>query len=101
MARSYETVETLAADDAWKKTLTVGKLVDLSPLVTRVDGTELYCVFDENKEEQAKSLFAWACGDGIKKPSRDDIHDRVLELTDPAKYAEAEKRKAEKEAEKA
>jgi hypothetical protein len=101
LARMYKTVETLAVGDAWKKTLTVGKLIDLSPLVTRVDSTELYCVFDKSKEEQAKALFAWACGDGIKKPSREDIHNRVLELTDPAKYAEAEKRKAEKEAEKA
>ena len=101
LARMYKTVETLAVADEWKKTLTVGKLIDLSPLVTRVDATELYCVFDKSKEADAKALFAWACGDGIKKPSREDIHARVLALTDPAKYAEVEKRKAEKEAEKA
>src|SRR5262249_46555963 len=98
LAKMYKTVELLAPEgsDAWKA-LSVGKLYDISPLVVRVDGAEVYGIFDANKAEQAKALFVWACGDGINKPSREDIHNRVLELTDPAKYAQ----KVEKEQRKA
>jgi hypothetical protein len=73
----------------------------MKKLVQRADGTELYGVFDRAKEEQAKALFAWACGDGLKKPSREDIQSRVLELLDPTKYAEREEQKAKEAAEKA
>jgi hypothetical protein len=41
------------------------------------------------------------CGDGINKPSREDIHNRVLELTDSAKHAAKVEKDAAKEAEKA
>jgi hypothetical protein len=91
----YKTVEILADGDNWKAP-TLGKLEDLSALVLRADGTELYGVFDTAKAEQAKALFAWACGDGLKRPSRDDIHNRVLELTDLAKYAERQAKQASK-----
>ena len=76
--------------------LTVGKLEDLSKLITRVEGTELYHCFDPARLKDAKALFQWACGDGISKPSREDIHNRVLELTDPKKYAEKQQKAAEK-----
>jgi len=100
LAVKYKAVELLATGDTWKS-LTIGKLKELQVLVQRVDGTELYGVFDKAKEEQAKSLFAWACGDGLKKPSREDIASRVLELKDPTKYAAKQEQKAAKEAEKA
>jgi hypothetical protein len=96
LAKMYKAIELLADGDAWKA-LTVGKLYDILPLVARIVGTENYAIFKADRAEQAKALFAWACGDGINKPSREDIHNRVLELTDPAKYAA----KVEKEAEKA
>ena len=94
LAKLFKTVDLLA-DNPWDKkqeqpwhALTLGKLEDLSKLIDRADSTELYGVFDKAKAEQAKALFAWACGDGLKRPSRDDINNRVLELMDPAKYAE-------------
>jgi hypothetical protein len=75
------------------------------PLVQRIDGTETYTIFDVAKSEQAKALFSWACGDELRKPSCEDIHTRVLELTDPAKCAakveKEEQKKADKEAAKA
>jgi hypothetical protein len=104
LAKMFQCVTLLGEGDAWKA-LTVGKVLDMLPLVSRVDGSENYMVFDGAKEEQAKALFTWACGDGMHKPSREDIHNRVLELTDPAKYAakveKDEQKKAEKEAAKA
>jgi hypothetical protein len=99
MAKLYKTVELLAEGDNWKS-LTVGKLLVLSKLVQRTEGTELYGIFDAGKAEQAKALFTWACGEGMKKPSLDDITNRVLELTDPAKFAEKQAEKAEKAAAK-
>jgi hypothetical protein len=104
LARMFRCVEMLADGDAWKG-LTVGKLTDMLPLIQRVDGSETYMIFDRAKAEQAKALFSWACGDGLQKPSRPDIAGRVLELTDPAKYAakveKDEQKKADKEAAKA
>jgi hypothetical protein len=100
LARLYKTVELLApAGDAWKA-LTLGKLTDMLPLVTRIDGMEDYAIFSAERAEDAKALFIWACGDGINKPSREDIHNRVLELTDPKKYAEKQQKAAEKAADK-
>jgi hypothetical protein len=101
LAKMFQAIMLLSQGDAAWKGLTVGKLTDLLPLVSRVDGTELYSIFDIAKAEQAKALFTWACGDGINKPSREDIHNRVLELTDPAKYAVKVEKDAAKEAEKA
>ena len=100
LALMFKCVEPLASGDGWKS-LTIGKLYDMKKLVQRADGTEFYGVFDRAKEEQAKALFAWACGDGLKKPSREDIQSRVLELLDPTKYAEREEQKAKEAAEKA
>jgi hypothetical protein len=97
MAKLYKTVELLAEGGNWKS-LTVGKLLVLSKLVQRNEGTELYGIFDAGKAEQAKALFTWACGEGMKKPSLEDITNRVLELTDPAKFAEKQAEKAEKAA---
>src|SRR5262245_32410018 len=99
LARMYKTVELLAEGDAWKA-LTVGKLIDLTPLVTRANDTELYGVFDPAREAEAKALFAWACGDGMHRRSREDIHNRVLELVDPAKYAAKQAEQAAKDASK-
>ena len=59
----------------------------------RIDGKEEHGIFDASVVEQAKALFNWACGDAINKASREDIHNRVLELTDPAKYAEKQAKK--------
>jgi hypothetical protein len=100
LAKMYKAIELLADGDAWKA-LTVGKLLDMLPLVLRIDGSENYAIFSTDKTEQAKALFVWACGDGINKPSREDIHNRVLELTDPAKYAAKVEKDAAKEAAKA
>jgi hypothetical protein len=109
LAKMYQAVQILCPAERWKAMskldnhpLTVGKLEDLSTLVTRVEGTELYTVFDPARLDDAKALFQWACGDGINKPSRQDIAAKVLELKDPEKYAKKleEKRKAE-EAKKA
>jgi hypothetical protein len=87
LAKLYKAVELLAEGDNWK-TLSLGKLLDLCVLVSRADGTELYDVFSKDKVTEAKALFAWACGDGMKRPSREDIQGRVLELVNPEKYAE-------------
>ena len=100
LALMYEAVELLTTGDNWKA-LSVGKLIQLKKLETRVEGTETYGVFDLAKQEQAKALFAWACGDGLRRPSLDDITGRVIELMDPKKYAEREKQKAEKAAQAA
>jgi hypothetical protein len=98
LARLYKAVELLAPQgDAWKA-LTLGKLTDMLPLVTRIEGTEDYAIFSAERAGQAKALFVWACGDGINKPSREDIHNRVLELTDPKKFAEKQQKAAEKAA---
>jgi hypothetical protein len=98
LAKLYMTVELLADGDNWKS-LSLGKLEDLSGgLITRADGTEVYAVFDPSKTEQAKAVFAWACGDGLKRPSREDIQSRVLELVNPEEYAE---KQAEREQRKA
>jgi hypothetical protein len=43
----------------------------------------------------------WACGDGINKPSQEDIHNRVLELTDPAKFAAKQEKEQRKSSETA
>jgi hypothetical protein len=100
LAKIYKAVELLApAGDAWKG-LTLGKITDMLPLVTRIDGTEDYAMFNVERTEDAKALFVWACGDGINKPSREDIHNRVLELTDPAKYAQKQQKDAQRAAEK-
>jgi hypothetical protein len=104
LAHMYKTVELLApaitGKDAPWKSLTVGKLLLLKKLVKRADGTELYGVLDKAKEEQCKALFVWACGEGLKQPSIQDIDARVLELLDPTKYAAKQAEKAAKEAEK-
>ena len=60
----------------------------------------MYTLFNPERTEEAKALFTWACGDGFNTPSREDIHNRVLELTDPAKYAEKQQKDAQKAAEK-
>jgi hypothetical protein len=98
LAKMYKTVELLSERDAWKA-LTVGKLLKLSTLVQRADRTELYHVFDKAKAEQAKALFAWACGEGMNRRSIDDIAERVLELTDLAKYAAKQAAEAAKDGE--
>jgi hypothetical protein len=78
LAKMYHTV-TLLSEGDWWKSLTVGNVLDLLPLVSRVDGAELYSIFKADRADQAKALFAWACGDGINKPSREDILNRVLD----------------------
>jgi hypothetical protein len=67
LAHLFKTVELLADGDNWK-CLSLGKLIDLNSLTARVEGSEVYGVFDVAKLEQAKALFAWACGDGLKRP---------------------------------
>jgi hypothetical protein len=94
LAKLYKTTELLAEGDNWKS-LSFGKLDDLSVLVTRMEGTELYSVFSKDKVAEAKALFAWACGDGLKRPSREDIQGRVLELVNPAKYTERQAKEAQ------
>jgi hypothetical protein len=64
------------------------------------EGKEVYTIFNPKREQEAKALFLWACGDGFNTPSREDIHNRVLELTDPKKYAEKQQKDAQKAAEK-
>jgi hypothetical protein len=104
LAQMFKAVEILCPEERWKAMaklpihpLTIGKLEDLSKLITRMEGTELYHCFDSARLDDAKALFQWACGDGINKPSRQDIAARVLELKDPEKFAakQEEKRKAE------
>ena len=101
LAHLYKTVELLCEPERWKAMaklpeppLTIGKLTVLRKLVKRVEGTEVYGVFDTAKEAQAKALFVWACGDGLKKVSLDDIKNRVSALIDPVKYAQAQEQKA-------
>jgi hypothetical protein len=110
LAQMYQAVQILCPEERWKAMaklpihpLTVGKMEDLAKLVKRVDGTELYTVFDPARLEEAKALFQWACGDGINKPARKDIDAKVQEMKDPEKYAQKleEKRKAEAEKAKA
>jgi hypothetical protein len=100
LAKFFHTVELLQEGDNWKA-LTLGKLDVLSSLVARVEGNEQYAIFDAAKAEQAKALFVWACGDGLKRPSRDDMQSRVPELTNPAKYAEKQAERERKAAETA
>jgi hypothetical protein len=98
LAKYFKTVELLQEGENWKA-LTLGKLHALSSMIARTEGSEEYGVFDAAKTEQAKALFTWGCGDGLKRPSRDDIRDRVLELVNPAKYAEKQAERERKAAE--
>jgi hypothetical protein len=124
LAKMYQVVNTLCTPERWKAMsklpkhpLTIGKLTDMLPLVTgpgdlvkagTYAGKEVYTIFNPERTEEAKALFVWACGDGLSAPSREDIHNRVMELTDPKKYAEklekdkkaAEEKDASKDAEK-
>ena len=101
LAHIYKCVELLCDAERWKAMakqmphpLTIGKLLQLKKLVRRVDGTEVYGVFDTAKAEQAKALFVWACGDGlVKKPALKDVENRVNELLDPVKYAQVQEQK--------
>jgi hypothetical protein len=104
LAKLYQTVALLGTDNNWKA-LTVGKLLVLSKLVSRVEGTETYQIFSGTKDHpiaatEVKDLFSWACGEGMEKPSLDDISTKVLTLMDPAKAAEKEAEKAAKAAAK-
>jgi hypothetical protein len=105
LARMYKLVELLCTPERWKAMsklathpLSIGKLKDMLPLVARTEGTEDYAIFNVERTEDVKALFTWACGDGISKPSREDIRNRVIELTDPKKYAEKQQKAAEKAA---
>jgi hypothetical protein len=109
LARLYQTVHLLCEPEAWKAMakrskqrhpLTIGKLLKLSALISKPDENENYRVFDPAKEQEAKELFQWACGSGMKLPSLEDIANRVLELTDPAAFAGKQAEKAEKAAAK-
>jgi hypothetical protein len=107
LARMYKLVELLCTPERWKAMskqathpLSIGKLKDMLTLVTRTEGTEDYAIFNVERMEDVKALFTWACGDGISKPSREDIRNRVIELTDPKKYAEKQQKAAEKAAQK-
>jgi hypothetical protein len=103
LAQMYKAVEILCPEERWKAMaklpihpLTIGKLEDLSKLITRMEGREMYHSFDPARLDDAKALFQWACGDGINKPSRQDIAASVLELIHPKKFAakQQERRKA-------
>jgi hypothetical protein len=107
LARMFKLVEILCSPERWKAMakaathpLSIGKLKDMLPLVTRTEGTEDYAIFNVERTEDVKTLFTWACGDGISKPSREDIRNRVIELTDPKKYAEKQQKAQEKAAQK-
>jgi hypothetical protein len=107
LARMYKMVELLCTPERWKAMsklathpLSIGKLKDMLPLVARTEGTEDYAIFNVERTEDVRALFTWACGDGISKPSREDIRNRVIELTDPKKYAEKQQKAAEKAAQK-
>ena len=107
LARMYKLVELLCTPERWKAMsklathpLSIGKLKDMLPLVTRTESTEDYAIFSVERTEDVKALFTWACGDGISKPSREDIRNRVIELTDPKKHAEKQQKAAEKAAQK-
>jgi hypothetical protein len=108
LVKMYQTVQILCGAEQWKALckldhhpLTIGKLEDLSTLITRVDTTELYSIFDTKRLDDAKALFTWACGDGLKKVSRNEVADRVKELKDPVKFAATLEKRKEEEAEKA
>jgi len=107
LARMYKLVELLCTPERWKAMsklathpLSIGKLKDMLPLVARTEGKEDYAIFNVERAEDVKALFTWACGDGISKPSREDIRNRVIELTDPKKHAEKQQKAAEKAAQK-
>jgi hypothetical protein len=107
LARMYKLVELLCTPERWKAMaklvnhpLSIGKLKDMLPLVQRTEGTEDYAIFNAERADDVKALFTWACGDGISKPSREDIRNRVIELTDPKKYAEKQQKATEKAAQK-
>jgi hypothetical protein len=107
LARMYKLVELLCTPERWKAMsklathpLSIGKLKDMLPLVTRTEGTEDFAIFNAERTEDVTALFTWACGDGISKPSREDIRNRVIELTDPKKYAEKQQKAQEKAAQK-
>jgi hypothetical protein len=97
LAQMYQTVQLLAVGADWAR-LDVGRLLALRTLVVRVPDCEEYRVFDSSKESQAREAFQWACGDGLKKPSIEEIRQRVLALVDPQKHAEAQKAKDAKDA---
>jgi hypothetical protein len=98
LAKLYKTTELLGEGDNWKS-LSFGKLDHVGVLVTRSEGTGLYDVFNKDKATDAKALFAWACGDGMKRPSREDVQARVLELVNPEKYPEKQAAKPSSDAE--
>src|SRR5262249_37403845 len=109
LAHVFKCVDLLCTPEQWKalaklppneNPLTIGKLLQLKKLVHRVEGTEVYGVFDKAKEEQCKALFAWACQVGLKKTSLEDVTSRVLELLDPTKYAQRVEEQKAKEAQK-
>jgi hypothetical protein len=107
LARMFQLVDLLSTPERWKAMskqathpLSIGKLEDMLSLVTRTEGTEDYAIFNMERTEDVKALFTWACGDGISKPSREDIRNRVIELTDPKKYAEKQQKDAQKAAQK-
>ena len=54
-----------------------------------------------NRLKALKALFAWACGEGLKQPSREDIQSRVLELIDPKRYVEKQAEQKAKEEQQA
>jgi hypothetical protein len=79
LAHMYQTVQLLATGADWAR-LDIGRLLALRTLIVRVPDTE--------KEIAAREIFAWACGDGLKKPSIAEIRDRVLALVNPEEHAE-------------
>jgi hypothetical protein len=83
----YQTVQLLATGADWAR-LDIGRLLALRTLIVRVPDTEEYRIFKAEKETAAREIFAWACGDGLKKPSIAEIRDRVLALVNPEEYAE-------------
>ena len=97
LAIMYQTVQLLAVGADWGR-LDVGRLLALRTLVVRLPDCEEYRVFNSSKESEAREIFLWACGDGTKKPSIPDIHQRVDALVDPEKHAEAQKAKEAKAA---
>jgi hypothetical protein len=105
LAKNYQAVELLSPSGAaeWiasqkrkdkkRPDLTIGKIGALSPLIACDEETETYFIRPGIVDE-AKALFVWACGEGLSKPSPDDIRERVLKLTDPKKAAEKAAEKA-------
>jgi hypothetical protein len=108
LAEMFQVVELLSPNGAlaWLATqrkldrmnMTIGKLLAMRTLIDRVEGTETYGIFNMAKAEQAKALFVWAHGDGLDKPSTEEVRNRVLELRDPAAYAVKAEEKAQKAA---